>query len=99
MNCTRTDTDNETRLELAGALDAHTAPEVRPVFDAVVAAQRARVSLDLTKLTLIDSSGVGALVSLYKRVKAQGGQVVVFGVRDQPLSVFKLLKLDRVFAL
>jgi anti-anti-sigma factor len=45
---------------------------------------------------MLDSSGVGALVSLYKRVRAQGGDVVVTGLRDQPLAIFRLLRLDRV---
>jgi anti-sigma B factor antagonist len=48
---------------------------------------------------LIDSSGVGAIVSLFKRVKADGGKVVVVRAHDQPLAVLKLLKLDKVFGL
>ena len=99
MNCVRTDLGAETRLEIDGSLDALTAPDIRGVFDAVVASSVKKVTVDLGNLKMIDSSGVGAIVSLYKRVKAEGGQVVVTGVRDQPLAVFKLLKLDRVFAL
>jgi anti-anti-sigma regulatory factor len=45
---------------------------------------------------MVDSSGVGALVSLYKRARAQGGAVIVTGLRDQPLAIFRLLRLDRV---
>ena len=45
---------------------------------------------------MVDSSGVGAIVSLYKRVRGQGGEVVVSGLRDQPLAIFRLLRLDRV---
>ena len=99
MNCLRTDLGAETRLQIDGSLDALTAPDIRPVFDSVVASNTKKVVVDLGNLTMIDSSGVGAIVSLYKRLKAEGGQVIVIGVRDQPLAVFKLLKLDRVFAL
>jgi anti-anti-sigma regulatory factor len=45
---------------------------------------------------MLDSSGVGALVALYKRIRAQGGDVVMTGLRDQPLAIFRLLRLDRV---
>ena len=58
--------------------------------------KRKRVTVDLSALRLIDSSGVGAIVSLYKRVRAQGGKVGVTGLRDQPLAIFKLLRLDKV---
>lgn len=99
MNCIRTDNDNESRLELDGALDALTAPEIRPIFDKVVTDGRRRVTVDLAKVTMIDSSGIGAIVSLFKRIKSGGGQVLVVGAKDQPLAVLKLLKLDRVFGL
>jgi anti-sigma B factor antagonist len=99
MKCLRIDLDSELRLKIEGALDALTARDVRPIFDQVVAEKPKRVAIDLESLTLIDSSGVGAIVSLFKRVKADGGQVVVVHAQDQPLAVLKLLKLDRIFGL
>jgi anti-sigma B factor antagonist len=99
MNCIRTDEGGESRLTIDGALDALTVRDIRPVIDAVVADRPKRVTVDLDKLNLIDSSGVGAIVSLFKRVKANGGAVVVVNAREQPLAVLKLLKLDSVFGL
>jgi anti-sigma B factor antagonist len=99
MKCTRTDLENDLQLHIDGALDALTARDVRPIFDQVVADKPKKVTVDLEGLTLIDSSGVGAIVSLFKRVKADGGQVVVVRAHDQPLAVLKLLKLDRIFGL
>jgi len=99
MNCIRTDEGGESRLTIDGALDALTVRDIRPVIDAVVADRPTRVTVDLEKLNLIDSSGVGAIVSLFKRVKANGGNVVVVNAREQPLAVLKLLKLDSVFGL
>jgi anti-sigma B factor antagonist len=97
MTFSRTDNGDETVLRIEGALDAVTAPEIRPTLDALVAERRRRVVVDLSALRLIDSSGVGAIVSLYKRVRANGGAVSVVGLRDQPLAIFRLLRLDRVF--
>ena len=99
MKCTRADSGNDLRLQIDGALDALTARDIRPIFDQVVADKPKLVTVDLEGLTLIDSSGVGAIVSLFKRVKADGGQVVVVRAHDQPLAVLKLLKLDRIFGL
>jgi anti-sigma B factor antagonist len=99
MKCHRADRGIELQLTIEGALDALTVHEVRPTFDQVVADRPRRVAIDLNSLTMLDSSGVGAIVSLFKRVKAQGGQVVILRAQDQPLAVLKLLKLDRVFGL
>jgi anti-sigma B factor antagonist len=97
MGTTRTDNGDETLLKIDGTLDAVTAPELRPTLDQLVTEGRKRITVDLSALRLIDSSGVGVLVSLFKRVRATGGEVMLVGLRDQPLAIFKLLRLDRVF--
>ncbi len=99
MNCIRTDLGSEARLEIDGALDALTVPDIRPVIDALIADEVSQVTVDLSKVSLVDSSGVGAIVSLFKRLKARGGNLTVVGAHDQPLAVLKLLRLDRVFGL
>jgi len=97
MGYTRTDDGDETKLVIDGTLDAVTAPELRPALDQLVGENRKLITIDLSALKLIDSSGVGVLVSLFKRVRANGGDVRITGLRDQPLAIFKLLRLDRVF--
>jgi anti-sigma B factor antagonist len=85
-----------TRLAIEGELDAVTVSDLRGDIEKLLARRPSRVEVDLSMLRMLDSSGVGALVSLYKRVRAQGGDVVVMGLRDQPLAIFRLLRLDRV---
>jgi anti-sigma B factor antagonist len=98
MNHTVVQDNDATVLKLRGELDALSCPELRPVLDSLVTEGRA-VTVDLSELRLIDSSGVGAMVSLYKRIRANGGDVRFVGVTAQPLVIFKLLRLDRAFDL
>jgi anti-sigma B factor antagonist len=99
MNYHREDDGDATVLYIRGELDALSAGELRPLLDRVVEEGRRDVTVDLSQLRLVDSSGVGALVSLYKRVRACGGQVQFVNVTAQPLVIFKLLRLDVVFEL
>ncbi|RMH40658.1 MAG: anti-sigma factor antagonist [Deltaproteobacteria bacterium] len=99
MTIERVDAGQETRVSISGTLDALTAPDVRKEIPSIVETGKHRVIVDLSGLTLIDSSGVAAIVSLYKQVRARGGEFKVVGVRDQPLAIFKLLRMDRVFSL
>jgi anti-sigma B factor antagonist len=85
-----------TRLAIEGELDAVTVSDLRSEIEKLLAKRPNRVEVDLSSLRMLDSSGVGALVSLYKRVRANGGEVIVIGLRDQPLAIFRLLRLDRV---
>lgn len=94
-----TRTIQATTLVVRGSLDINTAPALSEEIDKIVATKPARVVCDLSALDLIDSSGVGALVKLYKNVRAHGGKLELKGVRDQPLAIFKLLRMDKVFDL
>jgi anti-sigma B factor antagonist len=97
MKYSRTDNGEETVVKIEGTLDAVTAPELRSVVEELVSANRKDVTLDLSALRLIDSSGVGVIVSLFRRARDYGGQVRIIGLRDQPRAIFRLLRLDKVF--
>jgi anti-sigma B factor antagonist len=88
-----------TVLRVRGELDAVSCPELRGVLDTLSSLSKCVVTVDLSELRLIDSSGVGLMVSLYKRVRANGGEVKFVGVTAQPLVIFKLLRLDHAFEL
>ncbi len=90
---------DQTRVTIRGRFDANTTPEVRPRLDAIVNTKPPRVVVDLAELQQIDSTGAGGLVSLFKRIRAYGGQFVVQNLRGQPRGIFEILRLDRVFGL
>jgi anti-sigma B factor antagonist len=94
-----TKTATETKLAIRGSLDINTAPALAEEIDKILVSKPAKVEVDLAQLDLIDSSGVAALVKLYKGVRGAGGNVHIINARDQPLAIFKLLRMDKVFNL
>jgi len=94
-----TNNGTETKLVVRGSLDINTAPALAEEIDKIIAAKPAKVLCDLSGLDLIDSSGVAALVKLYKGVRGAGSAITISGARDQPLAIFKLLRMDKVFNL
>jgi anti-sigma B factor antagonist len=92
-------TDSETKLVVRGSLDINTASQLAEEIDRIIQTKPAKVTCDLSGLDLIDSSGVAALVKLYKGVRSHGGTIAIVGARDQPLAIFKLLRMDKVFNL
>ncbi len=90
---------NDIRLAVKGSLDINSAPQLAEEIDRILAKKPAKVQCDLSALDLIDSSGVAALVKLYKGVRSAGGTIAITGARDQPLAIFKLLRMDKVFNL
>ena len=53
--------------------------------------------MDLSELIYIDSSGLGTLVTINKRVKEKNGRLVLTGAQGLPLDLIKRTRLDRVF--
>ncbi len=92
-------TSTATTLMIRGSLDINSAPALSEEIDKIVATRPPKVVVDLAGLDLIDSSGVAALVKLYKGIRATGGVMNIVGARDQPLAIFKLLRMDKVFNL
>ena len=92
---TSTTPDGTVVLAIEGELDSMMSRELREELEALVKRRPPRVEVDLSRLLTIDSAGVGTLVALYKNVRAQGGTLMLTGLRDQPLAIFRLLKLDQ----
>jgi len=88
-----------TIVGITGRMDAVRVGAVREALAKLPEQGHKKIVLDLTELEWIDSSGVGALVVLYKNAKARGGEVLVASLQRQPREIFRLLHLDSAFEL
>ena len=57
------------------------------------------VIIDFSRAAYIDSSGLGALVSLGKRLRELGGDVRLAALNDDLRTLFELTRLDALFPL
>ena len=77
-------------------LDASYVARVRPQIERLAEAGE-DVVLDLSKVEFVDSSGLGILVFLHKRLVSKGHKLKIVGLRGQPLQLFTNLHLVPVF--
>jgi anti-anti-sigma factor len=82
--------------EIDDDLDAAYVSRVKPHIDRLAQADE-DVILDFTKVEFVDSSGLGALVFLHKRLISNGHKLKVVGLRGQPLQLFTNLRLVPLF--
>ncbi|HMS03048.1 MAG TPA: STAS domain-containing protein [Gemmatimonadaceae bacterium] len=68
------------------------------VFDQLEDGAR-RVLIDFSGTAYIDSSGLGALVSLGKRIRDEGGALHLTGLNEDLRTLFELTRLDTLFQL
>lgn len=53
--------------------------------------------IDCSRTGYIDSSGLGALVSMSRKVRESGGEMRIAGLNEDLRSLFELTKLDTLF--
>lgn len=53
--------------------------------------------LNFSKCTFIDSTGLGVLVSIFKKIAEINGSFKIENVGENVMKVFKLTRLDKVF--
>lgn len=73
--------------------------ELKDLVQERLAAGDRRVVLDFTQTPYIDSSGLGALVTIAKRIRDEGGDVRLAGLNDDLRQLFELTKLDTLFSI
>lgn len=86
-------------LALAGELDAATTGRVQTAVDGVLADGQTLVVVDLTGLSFCDSTGLGALVRVNRRIREAGGSVVVAGAQGPVARLLRLMSMERVLVL
>lgn len=81
----------------AKRLDAAGARDFKQECDAAWSPAVASVVIDLDAVEFIDSSGVGALLSLYKKLPPGQASVKLARLKPTVQSVIELLRLHRIF--
>ncbi|OIQ26301.1 STAS domain-containing protein [uncultured Vibrio sp.] len=89
-------TDTILTVEIIGNLDAEGSRDAQPQIDAVITDEKHNeIELDFSRVDFLDSSGVGALVYLYKRLVERERNMRIENVRGQPLEIIKLLRIGQ----
>lgn len=83
-------------LELRGPLQMGVeCKQLELAFDQLIRDNHTRVVIDLSKVTKLDSGGLGKLVNCFSRLKAAGGSLRLAGTTGMIDGVLKLAHADR----
>ncbi len=98
MNISTEVRDGRTILSLREErLDAHNSGELRDYLLSQLEAGGQQLIIDLSGVSFIDSSGLGALLSGFKNANLRSGSFVLSGLQSRVQSMFELTRLHRVF--
>jgi stage II sporulation protein AA (anti-sigma F factor antagonist) len=86
-------TNGRAWLALNGEVDAYTRATLSEKLDAAVAESRGDVTLDLSGVSFVDSSGIAVLVGAAKQLRERGNDLVLV---SPPAMVKKVLEMTGV---
>lgn len=92
-------TDEVAELALVGEIDLSSAHLLVEEIDAAIEAGATLVVLDFGGVTFVNSTGLGAMVAATKRLRADGGDLVLRRFRGIPASALATTGLDRFFTI
>ena len=82
-----------------GELDLATAPELRQALGLLSEQGKNHVTLDLTHLDFVDSTGLSVFVMAFNRAHAAGGSMVIRNPSLPVMRIFEITGLTSVFTI
>jgi anti-sigma B factor antagonist len=84
-------------VEVEGQIDLYTAPELKERIWQVVDQGKTRVILDMSRVTFMDSTGLGVLMGALKRLRATRGMLALVVTDYDVERLLEVSGLDKTF--
>ena len=81
---------------IEGEIDTYTAPILREELEAIHIKENLLVVLDLSKVTYIDSTGLGVFIAFYKKVMKENGKFKLVRLSSRLLRLFEITGLSKL---
>ncbi|WP_131737893.1 STAS domain-containing protein [Actinomadura roseirufa] len=90
---------DRTIVAAAGDIDVDSSPRLREFLVGLVDDGARHLVIDLGGVTFLDSTGLGVMVGVFRRLGTANGSLVFAGGTAAVRGVFHMTQLTRVFAL
>jgi anti-anti-sigma factor len=99
MDLTQSMRDGTLVVRIEGeALDATSSQQFkRQVMEALQQHQTYKLVFDLSRLKFIDSSGLGAFLSLLRHVNSHDGDLKLAGMGESVRTMFQIVRMHKLF--
>lgn len=88
--------DSNCKMTIKGDINFESAKELKNAFDSLLKEGIKNIILDLTHVPVSNSTGIGTLLMLYKKLKQIEGSLKIDGIHPNLYSMLKLVKIDTI---
>ncbi|HHW70158.1 MAG TPA: STAS domain-containing protein [Clostridiales bacterium] len=91
------DSSNSWQVKLEGEIDIYNAPELKEALTNLIDEKQGDIIIDCEDLKYIDSTGLGVLISILKKVKEYDGVIKITNLKPYINKIFTITGLDKIF--
>lgn len=94
----KSDTDVEFwEVSVDGELDVSTADQFKEYLHKLIDKDIRNIRFDLENLQYIDSTGLGVMIGILKRIKVENKEIYIKSPKDNVNKIFSITGLDKIF--
>jgi len=84
-------------LDVVGEIDVFTAPRFKEALNTIIAAGQKDLIINMARVSYMDSSGFGTLLSATKRLRPEGGSVNLVACNSAIDRMLRITRLNTIF--
>lgn len=84
-------------VEIEGEVDVYTSMELKKELNNLIDNGEKRIVVNLEKVVYMDSSGLGILVAILKRIRSEKGNMKLIKLTPGIKKIFELTRLTKFF--
>lgn len=83
-------------VKIMGEVDINTSDEVRAKIESILEEKEKSMIINAEELDYIDSTGLGMLIGIVKRLKASGHELILAKPQASIVKLFRITGLDKI---
>ena len=84
-------------LDVTGEIDIYTTPQFKEAVSAAIDQNKPTIVINMAKVTYMDSSGFGTLLSATKRLRPLDGALYLSGCNEAIQRMLQITRLNTIF--
>lgn len=84
-------------IKPVGELDIYTSPDFKEILNSIINQKSADVIIDGEYLEYIDSTGLGVLIGVLKKLKEEEHNITIINIKSNIKKLFNITGLNKVF--
>lgn len=93
----KTSDNNYLEIKPIGEVDIFTSPEFKNKVLELIEREKANISINADELEYIDSTGLGVLMGIFKKIKENNLSIEIINLKPNIYKLFDITGLNKVF--